>query len=325
MTPVIRTIQPGLFTTIQDEGRWGYQAYGMPVSGAMDRYAYRVANLLAGNGKTVAVLEMTVLGGTFEFSNECLVSVCGADMQPYLDGVRVPTWSSFHVTARSILSFDYAATGCRTYLAVHNGIAVQPVLGSRSTYTRSLVGGLDGRALKAGDILPIGKGFGYPAQAAALPEPFVPHYGREFTLRVIMGPQDDLFTPNGIRTFLEEPFTVSNEADRMGYRLIGPKIEHAGSADILSDALPEGAVQVPAHGMPIVMMADRQTTGGYPKIATVIGPDLALLAQGRPGDTVRFRSCSDQEALTALRDEAMRYHQMQRLLEEQQALAWTQC
>lgn len=315
-----------MFTLIQDEGRWGYQAYGMPVAGAMDRYAYRVANLLAGNRRGAAALEMTWLGGTFRFLSGCFVSLCGADMQPRLDGTAVPNWSAFPVAAGSVLSLDYAAAGCRAYLAVRGGVEVPRVLGSRSTYVRAAVGGLDGRALKAGDLLHVGGDHGSPALKTRLPEPFIPHFGGpERTLRVMMGPQEDLFTPEGIRTFLGSPYRVTHEADRMGYRLEGPRIEHAGPAEIVSDALPEGAVQVPAHGMPIVMTADRQTTGGYPKIATVIGPDLPVLAQGRPGDIFRFHACSEREAVDVLKSEEHRYLEIQRFLEEQRALAWSGC
>ena len=179
--------------------------------------------------------------------------------------------------------------------------------------------------MKTGDVLHVGNEGGLRTLPTTLPEEYTGRYDQERTLRVIMGPQDDMFTAEGIRTFLESKYTVSNEADRMGYRLEGQKIEHVGKADIISDALPEGAVQVPAHGMPIVMMADRQTTGGYPKIATVIGPDLSLLAQACPGDTVRFHSCSDKEALNILRSEEQRYFDIQRFLEEQKYSAWTQC
>jgi biotin-dependent carboxylase-like uncharacterized protein len=266
---------------------------------------------------------MTMLGGAFEFESDCLVSVCGADMEVKLDGVKVPNWSAFHVPVGTLLSFDYALTGCRAYLAVHGGIKTPLVLGSRSTYTRACVGGMEGRPLKAGDVLHVGNDVRTRAMRAILPEQFVPRYDQEQRLRVIMGPQDDMFTVEGIKTFLESKYTVSNEADRMGYRLEGPKIEHADKADIISDALPEGAVQVPAHGMPIVMMADRQTTGGYPKIATVIGPDLSLLAQGRSGDTVCFRSCSDTEALDVLRTEEKRYFDIERFLEEEQFAAFS--
>ena len=322
---MIKTIRPGLFTTVQDEGRWGYQAFGMPVAGAMDRYAYRVANLLAGNRRGAAVLEMTMLGGAFEFESDCFVSTCGADMQPNLDGSAVPNWSAFQVPAGSLLAFDYVATGCRTYLAIRGGIKVPQVLGSRSTYTRAGMGGREGRPLKPGDVLHVGNDVQSRGLPVTLPGQFVPRYDQERILRVLMGPQDDMFSPEGVRTFLESQYKVSNEADRMGYRLEGPKIEHADKADIISDALPEGAVQVPAHGMPIVMMADRQTTGGYPKIASVIGPDLSVLAQGRPDDIVSFRSCSDEEAVDALRTEERRYFEIQRFLEEQQSLAWTAC
>lgn len=322
---MIETIEPGLLTTVQDEGRWGYQAFGMPVAGAMDRYACRIANLLAGNRKEAAVLEMTMLGGTFAFERECLVSVCGADMRPSLNGMELSNWSSFFAPAGGVLAFHYAESGCRTYLAVHGGIDTPPVLGSRSTYTRALVGGMEGRPLKTGDRLRIGRDFATRSMPAVLPEKFIPRYAAEQTLRVLLGPQDDMFTPEGVGTFLRSEYLVSNEADRMGYRLEGPKIEHAGKADIISDALPEGAVQVPAHGMPIVMMADRQTTGGYPKIAVVIGPDLSRLAQKRPGDPLLFRACSDEEALAALRREERLYFELQHFLEEQQSMAWTTC
>ncbi len=311
---MFRAVKPGLFTTIQDEGRWGYQAHGMPVAGVMDRYAYRVANLLAANRRGAAVLEMAMQGGAFEAVTNCLAAVCGADMQPSVDGTRVPNWSSFRVPAGSVLSFDYARTGCRTYLAVHGGIEVPCLLGSKSTYTRAGVGGLQGRPLREGDVLRF-DGDSLPMGVpVVLPEEFIPRYNREIRLGVILGPQDDMFTAGGVRTFLESRFAVTNDADRMGYRLSGPRVEHKDGAEIISDALPVGAVQVPAHGMPIVMMADRQTTGGYPKIATVIGPCLSRLAQARFGDTVRFFACSDREAVDALRAEERRYMEIHRLL-----------
>lgn len=312
---MIKVIDSGWFTTVQDGGRWGYQAYGMPVAGALDRYAYRVVNLLAGNQKDAAVLEMTVRGGTFAFRRAVLVAFGGADMQARLDGVKVPNWSAVPVSAESVLAFGEALAGGRTYLAVRGGIATPLVLGSRSTYVRAAVGGMEGRALKPGDILPSGRLSGAAAVPAALPVDWVPAYGHEIILKVMLGPQDDLFAEEGLRTFFESSYVVSLEADRMGYRLDGPKIRHRGPADIISEALPEGAVQVPAHGRPIVMMADRQTTGGYPKIATVIGPCLPLLAQARPGDRVRFQRSSDAGAVAALREEEGRYHLIQRFLD----------
>lgn len=301
------TINPGFYTTIQDEGRWGYQAYGMPVAGAMDRYAYRVANLLVGNQANAATIEMTMLGAAFKFDESQLVAICGADMQAKLDGKSVSNWSSFIAPKGSELRFEYAITGCRAYLAVRGGIQVPSVLGSRSTYTRAKVGGLQGRALQQGDMLDIGKDFGREARPRELAAEFIPRYEQQIGLRVLLGPQDDMFTAEAIDTFFRSEYTISDEADRMGYRLEGAKISHLGKADIISDALPLGAIQIPAHGMPIIMMADRQTTGGYAKIGTVIGPDLAKLAQAKPGDKIRFENITEQEAVKVLRDERESY------------------
>jgi len=308
---MIATLQPGLLTTVQDEGRWGYQAYGMPVAGAMDRYAYRVANLLVGNKPGAAGLEMTLRGGTFRFEAEALVAICGADMGAELNGQPVAAWSSFQAPPGSVLSFGFAAAGCRTYIAVRGGIDVPLVLGSRSTYIRGGVGGLNGRALKAGDVLPVGGETAAPARPQRLDPRFIPQYGGAangaIELRVLLGPQDDCFTAQGLATLFGSTYTISPDADRMGYRLDGPVIEHSGKPDIVSDALCQGAIQVPGHGMPIIMMADRQTTGGYTKIGTVIGPDLTKLAQAKPGDNVVFKKCSDEEAVEALRRERQIY------------------
>ncbi|MDU4959474.1 MAG: biotin-dependent carboxyltransferase family protein [Sporomusaceae bacterium] len=300
----------GFFTTIQDEGRWGYQAFGMPVAGAMDRYAYRVANLLAGNKTGAAVIEMTLLGAAFKFDSDLLIAICGADMQAKLDGAAVSNWSGFWVKRGSELKFDYAQTGCRAYMAVHGGIDVPSVLGSRSTYTRAKVGGLQGRALLPGDTLAAGEDGEAAPLPRLLPPSYMPPCEQNIELRVLLGPQDDMFTAEAITAFFQNPYSVTDEADRMGYRLEGEKIAHSGKADIISDALCFGAIQIPAHGMPIVMMADRQTTGGYAKIGTVIGPDLRKLAQAKPGDTVRFRQVDDAAAVAALREERQIYLQI---------------
>lgn len=301
------TINPGFFTTIQDGGRWGYQAYGMPVAGAMDRYAYRIANLLVGNKTNAAAIEMTILGASFKFDESQLVALCGADMQAKLDGVSVKNWSAFVVQKGSELKLDYAVTGCRAYLAVRGGIDVPSVLGSRSTYTRAKVGGLEGRALRQGDVLNVGHETETEVQAGSLQAQYIPRYEQTLALRILLGPQDDMFTAEAVATLLKSEYVITDEADRMGYRLVGPKITHTDKADIVSDALPFGAIQVPAHGMPIIMMADRQTTGGYAKIGTVIGPDLSKLAQAKPGDEVCFRLCSEEEAVNALQAELESY------------------
>ena len=309
---MITIIKPGLLTTIQDKGRWGYQAYGMPVAGAMDRYAYNIANFLVGNVCDAAVVEMTMLGATLRFDNEAWVSICVADMQGTLNREKIRNWSSFYIAAGSELAFGYVASGCRSYLAVRGGIDVPLVLGSRSTYTRAGVGGVDGKALHAGSTLAVGKQqTSVAGQLRTVPAAFIPHYASELTVRVLLGPQDDLFTEEGIATFFNSEYTISDEADRMGYRLEGPPIKHSGTADIISDALCQGAIQVPGHGMPIVMMADRGTTGGYAKIGTVIGPDLSWLAQAKPGDSVRFIQCFDEEAVAALQHEQDSYTQIE--------------
>lgn len=311
---MITTIQPGFFTTVQDEGRWGYQAFGMPVAGAMDRYAYRVANLLVGNKPAAAALEMTIKGGHFRFEQDCYASICGADMGATLNGAPIVNWSCFFAPAGSELAFEYVITGCRTYLAVQGGMDVPIVLGSRSTYTRGAVGGVDGRALRAGDVVPVGADWERQAQVITLPAQFVPLQSDQIELRVLLGPQDDHFTETGLKTLFNNTYTISSEADRMGYRMEGAIIEHKGKADIVSDALCQGAVQIPGHGLPIIMMADRGTTGGYTKAGAVIGPDLRLLAQAKPDDKVTLKPCSEEEAAQAFLAEQERYGQIQAAL-----------
>lgn len=304
---MIKIINPGFFTTVQDEGRWGYQAYGMPVAGAMDRYAYRVANLLVGNKTSAAAIEMTVLGATFKFEETCLVAACGANMQVKVNGTPVNNWSAFIVNAGSEVKFEYGLSGCRAYLAVRGGIDVPPVLDSRSTYTRAKVGGFEGRTLQPGDILTAAKDTDFEAQPRTLDAKYIPQYSEQIDLKVMLGPQDDMFTPEALNTFLNSTYTMTEDADRMGCRLEGEKIAHAGKADIVSDALALGSIQVPAHGMPIIMVADRQTTGGYPKIATVVSTELWKLAQAKPGDKIRFVQVNDPEALEALKQERQTY------------------
>lgn len=315
---MIKVSKPGMLTTVQDCGRSGYQAYGMPVAGAMDSYAYRVANLLAENPANAAALEMTMLGGTFCFAQDTWVAICGAAMQATLNGKNLENWSRFFIPSGSELVFGYGEVGCRSYLAVHGGIAVTEMLGSRSTYTRGKIGGFKGRGLQVGDELAIGQGQKMPQCGIVLPAEFVPHYTDEIKLRVMLGPQDDLFTPQGIEVLFTTSYQISNDADRMGYRLEGAKIEHRDKADIISDALCQGAIQVPGHGMPIIMMADRQTTGGYAKIGTVIGADLSKLAQAKPGDRVRFVQCGDEEAVAALEDVVGNYHKIATYIAKEQ-------
>jgi biotin-dependent carboxylase-like uncharacterized protein len=303
-------LEPGQLTSVQDQGRRGFRAYGVTTSGAMDRFALTIANLLAGNPSTSAALEMTLRGPRLRFARPAFAAISGADMQVRLNGQPVANWSSFAIPAGAELAFEHATSGCRAYLALHGGIPVPLVMGSRSTDLRAQIGGLDGRMLRAGDELPVPDA-PLPKLALALPPEMLPRYASPGTLRVMMGPQEELFTAAGIATFLGQPYAVTHRNDRMGYVLEGPKIAHSGAPDIVSDALCPGSVQVPGSGLPIVMGSDCQTTGGYAKIATVIGPDLMRLAQSKAGDVIRFAACTDAEAVQALREERALYQHIE--------------
>ncbi len=287
----MEVLQAGLLTTVQDAGRFGYQKMGIPVSGAMDLSAYHTANLLAGNPGNEAVLEMTLQGGRFLFLENAVCAVTGADMRPQLDGKAVGLYQTIPVKNGSILSFGTAICGCRAYLAVSGGFDVPLVMGSRSTCRNCAIGGWKGRELKAGDRIPIGKAAPIPNTAEVLPQPAA--VGSEITLRVIPGPQDDYFTEKGKDVFYSEPYTVSNQSNRMGCRMEGPAVESFHGTDIISDGTVFGSIQITGAGLPIVLMADRQTTGGYAKIATVCFDDLPLLAQAIPGTKVHFRRIED--------------------------------
>lgn len=300
---MITVVKAGLLASVQDLGRPGFRDSGMPLAGAMDRYALACANLLVGNEPGAAAVELTMIGGSWRFEADTLAALAGADLAGTLDGAPVGPWSSFRARAGSQLTFKPAARGVRAYLAVRGGIDVPLVLGSRSTYTRASVGGLDGRALVTGDRLPVGPAQGRAPKPWALPAGEVPPCGGGATLRVLLGPQDDRFTAEGIATFLSSGYRVTPQNDRMGYRLEGAPIAMRDAPDIITDPLVPGAVQVPGNGQPIVMAADAQTTGGYIKIATVIGPDLRLLAQARPGDLLRFAKTTQAAAVKAVRAE----------------------
>ena len=301
---VIEAIQGGLLTTVQDLGRYGYQRYGVPVSGALDQFALRVANILVGNQDGDACLEIALAGPRLRFLTDTAIAITGADMAPRLDDEPVPMWQAVPVSQDGNLSFGRLRDGATAYLAVVGGIDVPQALGSRSTFTRSRLGGLEGRALKAGDRLSaVGERPVTRVEGRKLPREHVPTYGHSHTLRIVLGPQDDAFTQEGIQTFLSSTYAVTPQSDRIGYRLQGPRIQHRGGADIVSDGIPFGAVQVTGDGMPIVLLADRGTTGGYTKIATVISVDIANLAQAAAGDTVSFQSVSVEEAHQALKQQ----------------------
>lgn len=294
MTNTIEIIQPGPLTTVQDAGRYGFQKYGIGPSGVMDLRAYEAANFLVGNMQGEAVLEATLMGPTIRFAQETIFALTGADMMPSLDGQSVPMNRALCAKAGQTLRLQMAVEGCRGYLAFAGGIDVPRVLGSRSTNLKCALGGFQGRKLAAGDILPLSDGMpgseSYLQELATRSVTAVP-YPHEVTVRVIAGPQQDAFTRAGWRTFLHTPYQVSVNSDRMGCRLEGAVIEAKHGTDIISDGIVNGSIQVTAGGLPIILLADRQTTGGYAKIATVLSEDLPKLAQVRPGDVLRFTLC----------------------------------
>jgi biotin-dependent carboxylase-like uncharacterized protein len=299
----MRIIKPGLFTTIQDRGRFGHQKSGIPVAGAMDEYALRVGNLLVGNAENEACLEMTFVGPTIEFLANGLVALTGGDLGAVLNNTNIESWQSFAVKQGDSLRFTGAKNGSRGYLALAGGLKLPEVMGSKSTYLLAHIGGLDGRALCEGDELEINQQTDKPVPPArAVPAEFRKVQVNPQTVRVIMGPQDEAFTDKGIRTFFDGEYKVTHESDRMGCRFEGPKIQHKNGPDIVSDGIAPGSIQVVGSGMPIVMMADRQTTGGYTKIATVITPDLWKLAQARTGDSFKFSAISVDEAQELYRE-----------------------
>lgn len=296
----ITVLNPGLLTTVQDLGRVGYQQFGVSVSGVMDPRAAAIGNILVGNPQGEAVLECTLMGPQLKFETDEVIAVTGGDLSPTLDGQPVPTYAALAVKAGQTLRFGAPRAGCRAYIAFAGGLDIPLVMGSRSTYMKAAIGGFEGRKLQKGDALglraPVA-GYANLHQRAIAPE-FVPR--PVYTLRVVLGPQDDAFTPEGVATFLGSEYTVTNEFDRMGCRMDGPAIQHKNGGDIISDGIAFGAIQVPGSGKPILMGADRQTTGGYTKIATVISADFRLLAQLKAGDKVRFEAVSVQAAQQAL-------------------------
>ncbi len=281
-----RVVQAGMWTTVQDLGRVGQRAAGVPLSGAMDAFAARVANLLVGNAENAAVLELTLLGPEIEFLSDGWIALTGAEF------AGCEAWRPVAVRTGQRLKFGPATKGCRGFLAFAGGIGVMPVLGSRSTYSRAGLGGWQGRALQVGDILPIGVAFREVADRWSIDSRIMPNYGAAPTVRVVLGAQAAEFGD----AWLKSVFNVTPLSDRMGMRLAGAALARTLDSDLLSSAVAPGTVQVPPDGQPIVLLADAQTIGGYPQLAHVIGVDLPLLAQLRPGDSVRFRVVSIEEA-----------------------------
>lgn len=318
---MMRVLAPGLLTTFQDLGRHGWQKFGVPVSGAMDQRSLIFANLLAGNPAHEAALEFTMLGPTVEFSSPAVFALCGGEFQPTLNGKSLEMGRAYIAPKGAVLTIGPARAGCRGYLAVNGGFTLTPVMGSRSTYLKGGFGGWQGRALQKGDELPLR---GSVCYLNAMDRRFIPQQPccSSPTLRVILGPQDDAFSAQGIKTFLSSPYRIDPKSDRMGYRLLGAPIARApGVTDgnILSDGVAMGSIQVP-DALPLMMMADRQTTGGYTKIATVITCDLPLAAQCRPGDTLRFEAVSMEEAQRLFRRQQREFRALAQALDQPDGL-----
>jgi antagonist of KipI len=292
---LFRVKKPGLLTTIQDDGRTGFQQYGIVVAGAMDPFSMKIANILVGNDLNEGTLEVTLMGPTLEVLEDTVIAICGANLSPTVNGEKAPLWKSFQVKKGQQLEFGVPEEGARTYISVAGGFDIPNVMGSKSTYLKAGIGGLHGQALKKDTIL-YGIDCDFCKVGRSLHVAEIPHYKKEISVRVVLGPHLNSFTEASIETFLSSTYTVSSQSDRMGYRLKGAKLEHKTSADIISEAIPLGGVQVPENGEPIILMADRQTTGGYTRIGTVISSDIPLIAQASPGCTIHFTAVSVEEA-----------------------------
>jgi antagonist of KipI len=297
---VITILDAGPQTTVQDLGRTGQMRYGIPTSGPVDRFAFVVANRLVGNSDGAAALECTLIGPRFEVDAAGAIAVTGADMPVTVNGTEAPRWATIAVSAGDVIKLGPARAGVRSYVAFSGGLDVPLVLGSRATYVRGRMGGLEGRALRKGDALrtlPSGR-----ARPRRVEPGAVPDYRATQPIRLVLGPQDDRFTEAGIRALLDSPYAVLPQSDRMGARLSGPRIEHARGHDIISDGIALGSVQVPGDGQPIVLLVDRQTTGGYTKLATVCSCDIGRVGQARPGQSLRFEAVGVVEAHRLLRE-----------------------
>ncbi len=303
----IRVLKAGMLTTVQDLGRNGYQSQGFSVAGVMDVRSFKIANLLLDNPENEAVLEFTLIGPTLQFTSDTIIAITGGDFQPTVNGEPAPMYTALYMKRGDILKFGSARTGSRGYIAFSSYLDIPVVMGSRCTNLKSKIGGYKGRKLKDEDYI----GF-------RIKRRYLPYFlsrkldldefdEEEVTLRVVMGPQDDMFTKQGIHTLLSETYTVTSDFDRMGCRLEGPFIASKNGSDIISDGIAFGSIQVPAHGKPIVLLADRQTTGGYAKIATVASVDIPKLVQRKTDHKIRFQAITVEEAQKLYLEEEEQY------------------
>ena len=298
MTASLLVARAGMLTTVQDRGRWGYQGLGVPVAGPMDWYSHALANRIVGNAADSAALEVTLIGPELIVDGEVVCAVSGADFEVTVDGVAVPAHQQFAARSGSRIRVGTRRVGARATLAVRGGFDLPATFGSRATHLVSGMGPFGGRALRVGDRLPIAASHSSSEPNAGIPLE-MPRGGAR--VRVVPAAHRERFTDDAWRTLTRARFAITPQSNRMGYRLEGPALSHVRSADILSEAMPIGAIQVPPSGQPILLMADRQTTGGYATIAAVITADLPLAGQLAPGDWLEFSACTREDAIAALR------------------------
>lgn len=302
-------LNAGPLSTVQDLGRFGVMKNGFTQSGAMDQRSAKLANLLVNNDMDCAVIEMTLMGITARFDGDYIIAVTGGDFGPALNDVPVKVNKAYRVKHGDVLKMGYAKSGVRAYLAVSGGVNVPPVMNSRSTNLKSAIGGYKGRKLMNGDVVEV-----FDTDVSGLRinnAELAPYdYSHDITVRAVLGPQDEMFTDGDIKSFFSTAYKVTPQADRMGIRLDGKALQSKNGVDILSDGIVFGSVQIPKNGMPIVLMADHQTTGGYAKIATVISVDLPLLAQAKPGDVIRFEQVTVKEAEKSAKRESKFYNKL---------------
>lgn len=298
ISPRIQILDPGPQTTVQDLGRPGHLRYGIPPSGPVDHAAFILANRLVSNGDGAAGLECTVVGPRFVAEAPCAIAVTGAAMPLSVNGQDASMWTTLPLMAGDVVKLGPTRTGVRTYIAFSGGIDLPEVLGARATYLRGRLGGSEGRALQRGDVLRLVPA-SLPTPRRVRPEA-QPRLDPEPEIRVVLGPQDDRFTAEGIAALLAGPYEMLAQSDRMGARLRGPRVTHSRGHDIISDGTALGSIQVPGDGQPIALLVDRQSTGGYTKVATVCSFDVGRLGQVKPGQRLRFRAITLLEAHRAL-------------------------
>lgn len=324
MTANVQVTSGGLSTTVQDLGRLGRYAIGMPPSGAMDQYSYRVGNLLVGNDEGAAALEATYIGPTLVFTDARLVAVTGGAASVTLNGQTAPTWEAFAVGPDDVLAFGMINAGARPYIAISGGIDVPVYLGSRSTYTLVGLGGFDGRKLADGDELPLGVATGDGAVGARVPDDLIPSFTADIEVRTVVGLCSYRLTADALEAFLSTRWKITKDADRVGYRLRGGELEFvereqpfgAGSnaANVVDLGYPMGSIQVPGGDEPIVLLGDAVTGGGYATVGTVVSVDRDLFGQAKTGDTVQFKSVDIDGAMAARAERTQRLHQARRVL-----------